>query len=203
MTTDREDEREPAAPGWARQVLADRTRATHEGLHVHPHLSRLASADLDRAEYERLLAAFRGFFAAVESRRSALAAYPELGLWTSIARLDDDLARLGGGPPPPPARVDGLESSEQVLAALYVLHGSAFGASALARCVASSLPSAPRAYLSGGVDRDRWAALIQALDAAARADPAAVERMVGAAEATFRAYGRWITEVCSGATERA
>ncbi|MEO0651953.1 MAG: biliverdin-producing heme oxygenase, partial [Planctomycetota bacterium] len=180
-----------------RAVLADRTGAVHRELHVHPHLSRLASADLRLDEYTRLLSAFQGFFSALEARREALEIDPRLGVRPALDRLEADLSRLEATVNEVPCDLTWIATPAQGLAALYVLHGSAFGALSLGQCVQRSLTGVPRSYLSGGVDRAVWAALVGALDEAATADPTAVDLMVRAAEQTFRAYGAWITRLCA------
>ncbi len=184
----------PEFPEDVRRQLAERTRPAHESLHHHRKIGRLLSPTLTRPQYAELLAAFCGFFDGVEQRRRALRVWPELSLDRPIARMRQDLGLLGQTDAHiTTADLPEVRCSLSCLGFLYVLHGSAFGGTLLAKRVHQSLPAAPHGYLSAKVDVGQWRRLTAALNESART-PGGYRTVAAAADQAFVRFGAWVTE---------
>ena len=173
-----------------RRRLAERTRDVHEALHGHPVISLLLSSTLTRAQYDRLLGAFYGYLVGAEARRAANACWSDLSLARPIARLRDDLSPLDSAAAA--ADLKWVDDPLSTLAVLYVLHGSAFGGSVIAKRVGRTLPDAPTAYLSAGADVVQWRRLVSALDEHA-SHPQDFETIVRSARRGFSQFGQWVS----------
>jgi len=178
-------------------MLATRTRKVHLVLHRHPWISLLGSPALTLWQYGAILSAYHRFHVHVDMTAAENASAPALSLRPARERLKADIDCLdlhedSGLANPVPLS---LSSSRQVLGALYVLHGSSFGASVLNRNVRKVLPAAPRHYLGAGADRDCWEQLNQELERHSE-DELARHDILDGARATFQAFGEHVTRHC-------
>ena len=186
-----------SGPSSMRDRLAALTRPDHEALHDHPWIARLAHADLRVEHYRAILRAYWGFFRHVETARMHHGSWAQLSLADPITDLWADCTGLGVTEAP---CVDDYWLAEpmEVLAALYVVHGSGFGGRVLGRGVAAALPGAPRAYLCRGTSPDLWRRLIAELDRHSSDAPAA-DALLQGTRRCFRAFGRHVTISCASA----
>lgn len=111
--------------------------------------------------------------------------------WASRARagsLARDREVLGLPPPPSPSAEPTFPTPAARMGAIYVLEGSRAGGAMLARSLA---PSAPRAFLTHGIDAHLWPTFARRLEAHPP-NPASE----GAAVAVFERYLEAAQEVC-------
>lgn len=188
--------RRPDGGATVRRLLAARTRAAHEALHLHPWIASLARPGLTHRRYRAVLGAYHGFFVGVESERERLVELPQLSLRPAITALASDAATSRRDADRDSASgVPRLPDRPALLGALYVLHGAGFGASVLNRAVRTALPDAPRAYLGSATARETWRRLEDELEAYG-GDDAACRRLIDGATATFSAFGRHVSRFC-------
>ena len=166
-----------------REMLARRTAALHSGLDNDPVIGGLMAPDLDLASYRRALGALRTTFSRVETARLAQAVWPQFAVGREVAALSSDLATPCGRTVPAP-----LQGAAEVLGALYVMHGAAFGARVVARHLRSVLPEAPMTYFTMARDARVWSRLIAALEGYA-GDPDGLEHLNSGASTAFRLAG--------------
>ena len=179
--------------------MAKATADAHAALHDHPWVSRLTLPGLTVQTYRRILSAYHIIYSEVEARRVAADVYAALSLGTAVSALAADISALGKGR----ARCECPVISDamgpvEILGALYVLHGSGFGARVLNASVARNLPTAPRAYLAVGTSPDLWRQLKGALQVFA-GDTEKLEKLIESANATFHRVGQLVTDLCEGA----
>lgn len=176
----------PEAPssGPARLWLREATHRLHLDLHEHPLYRRLQEPDLTFQELRATAAVTYSAAGVVEASRARRQIWPEISLAEHLQALERD---LGGsqGLAPQPARSH-LTTEAGLLGALFVIHGSAFGAASLAKTIWSAVPSAPRSFV---VPRDTgaWRFLCQLLDSLPAAD---LPLLAEGAKEVFRNYKR-------------
>lgn len=130
-----------AARRSARLWLREATHRLHLDLHEHPLYRRLTEPDLTYQELRATAAVTYAAASAVEADRARRQLWPEISLADHLTALERDL-----GKEPCPAPQPGqayLTSDAGLLGALYVIHGSAFGAASLAKTIWRAVPSAP------------------------------------------------------------
>lgn len=178
-------------------MLATRTRHVHEELHQHPWISSLADPGLSIDRYGSVLGSYHAFYDFVEQAfsRYQLPACLSLGTARDLLQSDLDCLSLGTSPGPDIALELPIDSPQKLLGALYVLHGSSFGATILDRNVRQVLPEAPRHFLGARMAREQWQCLNQELERF-HDDDLAREKLYSGAEATFRAFGSFVTRYC-------
>lgn len=185
-----------------RAILAARTRHAHEALHDHEWIGQLSSPALRYETYRSLLRAYYLFFHHVEETRHASRVFHALSLSQAIHALRRDLILMSaedlGGAPHVPLT---LTTDYEILGALYVLHGSRFGARILARNVSSTLPGVPATFLNCNVPKVQWNTLLKNLDRVG-SSAQAVAPIVSAANRTFRAFGDHVTRSCTAQDDR-
>ena len=184
-----------------RQMLATRTRKVHLELHEHVWIASLGTPDITLGRYAAVMGAYHRFYTHVEQACANHPFPPSLSIRPARERLDADmdcLAAQHGQEMLPSAelRVE-LEIKDplEALGALYVLHGSGFGATILNRNVREVLPDAPRHFLGAGTERELWQELNQELERFCN-DDLARARILSGATATFQAFGRFVTHYC-------
>ncbi|ASJ75684.1 biliverdin-producing heme oxygenase [Granulosicoccus antarcticus] len=180
-----------------RQVLATRTRQAHEALHEHPWIASLLDPELTISGYCTVLGAYHGFYQHVQEACSVHSIKSGLSLALARDRLKYDLDCLHQyhqNKPQIPVELI-VEEPAELLGALYVLHGSSFGASILNKNVRRVLPDAPRHFLGSGTTRESWQQLINELEQF-RGDDLAREKLINSASATFHAFGSHVTRYC-------
>jgi heme oxygenase len=180
-----------------REALRHATDATHQRLHGHRLLARLADGTISRPDYALLLRQSLAFHAVLEDRLERGPALDLQGI-DLVARsrsslLQEDLAALGVAVPPvaPPAprelAVPG--SAAAALGYLYVSEGSRMGGLAMARSLDGLLgPGSPagRRFLLGygPTHGAQWRALCDAIEAEGHA-PESRDAMLAAAVEAF------------------
>lgn len=178
-------------------MLASGTRKVHLELHEHVWIAALGTPELTFEQYGAVLGAYHHFYLHVEQACSKHSFPQCLSLRPARERLAvdiDSLALPHCSRPAPPVELNLAEPLE-MLGALYVLHGSSFGATLLNRNVRRVLPDAPRCFLAAGTGRDRWQQLNQELERYCN-DELAREKILLGANATFEAFGRFVTCHC-------
>lgn len=128
-----------------RMRLRAATKERHEALHRHPLFSRLTASDV---QHHELLAANNAnlqLFEAIEGSRAELDVFGALTLNRQIAALRRDVGGSRGFSCATGLRLDCAGS---VLGALYVAHGSGFGAKVIQKNLASNLQNACSSYYS-------------------------------------------------------
>ncbi|EDZ44903.1 heme oxygenase, putative [Rhodobacterales bacterium Y4I] len=173
-----------AARRPVRLWLREATHRLHLDLHEHPLYRRLTEPDLTYQELRATAAVTYAAASAVEADRARRQLWPEISLSDHLTALERDLGDEPG--PAPQSGLACLTSDAGLLGALYVIHGSAFGAAALAKTIWRAVPSAPRSFV---VPRDlgAWRSLCQLLDAVPEAD---LPVLAEAAQDVFRTYKR-------------
>jgi len=162
----------------ARARLAEATRAVHEALHRDPVLSVLTRPGLEQGAYLRALSAFRIFFGTVEAARRAQDAFPTFSLAHECLALQRDLSAAQER-----ATLD-LSGHVELLGALYVAHGSAFGKGTFRAHVTSAFPEVPHHFVTRRAAPSIWRDLVAHLNAVA-AQPGALEQLQTGANKAF------------------
>ncbi|WP_299500553.1 biliverdin-producing heme oxygenase [uncultured Roseobacter sp.] len=179
-----------------RRTLAAATEQDHQALHDHPWISRLADKTLVLEDYGKILGSYCLFFKGIETSRSAADTFTGLSVNRAVEALEADLFELGIQPfTPEQQALPNPVAPPEILAALYVLHGSGFGARHLNNNVKEVLPNAPRGYLSAGTDPKVWRLLVQELDLTG-ADPVAQLLLISATSMMFRSFGTFVRSYC-------
>lgn len=163
------------------------TREAHRGLDHHPLLQPLVDKCLRREDYACALAALHGPQAAIESRLADFA--PPAVFPTRLADLDADLAALRMPPQALHAELPDTPTAAAHIGLMYVIEGSRLGGAAIARCLASSQPHAPRRFFSNAAETGRWERF-WALAEHHCTRTAQVEEAIATAVATFDCYHR-------------
>jgi heme oxygenase len=179
-----------------RDLLIARTRATHEALHYHPVLAQLFNADFSSQQYTKLLAAYYGFYAAVEAERRALNCWPELTLKPAVEHLLADLNTADTNVSVGELAPVSINDQISCLASLYVLHGARAGASVIAKHLQSQHPSLPANFFAAPRDQSQWRGLLAAINAIT--DSAELETLCAVAQRTFTEFGQWLSLVPAG-----
>ncbi|WP_299916836.1 biliverdin-producing heme oxygenase [uncultured Roseobacter sp.] len=185
-----------------RRTLAAATEQDHQALHDHPWISRLADKTLVLEDYGKILGSYCLFFKGIETSRSAADTFVELSVDRAVEALETDLSGLGIQPfTPEQQALPNPVTPPEILAALYVLHGSGFGARHLNNNVKEVLPKAPRSYLSAGTDPKVWRLLVQELDVMG-ADPVAQLLLTSSTSMMFRSFGTFVKSYCEECSYR-
>ncbi|BCJ07949.1 biliverdin-producing heme oxygenase [Pseudomonas sp. RtIB026] len=174
-------------------ALREGTRACHEGLEARlPFFSE----GFDRAAYARLLAAYHGFHAPLDTLLAGYQAAernktPALSRDLSALAIDVEALPLCHALP----RIDDEASA---LGVMYVLEGSTLGGQLLKRAMAERLgidADSGGAFLDvyGAQTGARWRSFLARL-AGADPEPAAQARTVKAAVETFTCFEQWLEE---------
>lgn len=145
-----------------RSFLATKTAQQHQALHDHPLFSKLVTDDLSAPEYMACLAAHFQAFQGIETARTTLDTHPAFSLSEQLAALASDLS--GQDEAPDPAVDLSLDTSQEVLGALYVAHGSQFGRTVIGRALQANLPNAPRTYFSLPPEKLGWRAFLNTME---------------------------------------
>ena len=174
-----------SSPGTARSRLRQATAADHAAVD-----KAYSAFDLSKAsDYRTFLDAQYGCLSPLEDALTAGGAAEVIADWPSrrraaLIRADlDDLnapARAERSAPLTPA----LHGAGAVLGSLYVLEGSRFGGSVLARRVAAGLPTR---FLSAGSAPEAWRSLMLAMDRHLASEKAFADA-VAAARAVFAIF---------------
>ncbi|WP_428492383.1 biliverdin-producing heme oxygenase [Rhodopila sp.] len=190
-------------PDSARAALRRATDAVHTRLHRLPALDCLATGQIDRAAYRRLLARLWGFHRPIEHRLRA-APWPTAALLMPQRRrahlLHQDLRALGVAsaeiadlPRISIDRLPALTDAARFLGCLYVREGATLGGRVLA---AALDPLLGRATLSGrrfllGTSNDPalWRLLCEALETV---EPNNRDGLIAGASETFAALEAWL-----------
>lgn len=143
---------EPGSPLSDR--LSQATRAAHRLLDHHPVLMPLTKTPLSQAEYVRALAALHGPQALLESLVVVFASPQDFP--PRLADLAADLEDLGARPLPLRHSLPAPSSQAGQVGCMYVIEGSNLGGRIIARCLANSLPQAPRRFFAVAPATDRW-----------------------------------------------
>ncbi|MFY0312099.1 hypothetical protein ACFMBG_19645 [Leisingera sp. D0M16] len=151
----------------ARLWLREATHRLHLDLHAHPLYRRLPEPDLTYQELRATAAVTYSAAGVVEASRDRRQIWPELSLSDHLQALERDLGDTEDLTPQPGQSHLGTEAG--LLGALYVIHGSAFGAASLAKPVRRAVPSAPKSFLMPR-EAEAWRFLCQLLDAVSAAD---------------------------------
>ncbi|WP_435661641.1 hypothetical protein [Leisingera caerulea] len=171
-----------AARRSARVWLREATHRLHLDLHKHPLYRRLPEPDLTCQELRATAAVTYSAAAVVESSRASRQIWPEISLSDHLQDLARDLGDQACLPPPPGQAH--LTTDAGLLGALYVIHGSAFGAASLAKSVRRAVPSAPRSFLMPR-NTEAWQYLCRLLDAVPAAE---LPLLAQGAKEVFRNY---------------
>jgi heme oxygenase len=145
-------------PSVRAQLLAA-TSSVHEALHRDALLGRLLRSDMSLSEYVATLRVFHGFFGSVEAERCRMGCWQTFSLDAIIGALTADL----GNHQTHTAQWR-LETSLEVLGALYVAHGASFGRNVFRRNIEYALPAAPQAFLDLPGPARPWVELTDLLE---------------------------------------
>lgn len=163
----------------ARKRLQQATQTDHLALHAHPAFVRLLAPDLTQGELDCANALHLRAFRAIEAARDTLGVWEDLSLRGAIRALQADIGNRDF------EEVDlGLRTSAQTLGALYVAHGSSFGAKVIGRNLRAVLPEASVAFYAQK-SKTAWQKLILTLDALSGTE---VDQAVLGAQSTFGWY---------------
>lgn len=163
----------------ARKRLQQATQQDHLALHAHPAFVRLLAADLTQAELDCANTLHLKAFTAIEAARARLGVWHNLTLCRAIDALQADIGQADVGV------VDlGLNTSSQTLGALYVAHGSSFGAKVIERNLRAALPAASITFYAQK-SKTTWQKLVLTLDVLSARE---VDEAVGGALSTFGWY---------------
>lgn len=168
----------------ARLWLRDETHRLHLDLHAHPLYLRLPAPDLTYQELRATAAVTYSAAAEAEATRARRRIWPEISLSDHLQALERDLGDAACLVPH--SGQSYLNTDAGLLGALYVIHGSAFGAASLANSIWRTVPSAPRTFV---VPRNTqaWRFLCQLLDDVPAAD---LPLLAEGAKEVFRNYKR-------------
>jgi len=199
------------------QALLAVTHDAHEALHHHPTLSRLVSKSLTSTEYQQILLAYQSFFEGAEKQRHDLLAWNQFSLTGQLHCLGQDIRELHHFHPSGPDKLtcDSLSDSPVVipcttcssshkaavfpwmkcqlssLGVLYVLHGSAFGAKVISRCLRQSLPHLNHHFFSHGINRQIWKRLLDSFSELIEKEDD-FERLQHSVRLTYHRFGEWV-----------
>ncbi|MEO0443479.1 MAG: biliverdin-producing heme oxygenase [Pseudomonadota bacterium] len=172
--------------------LASRTRDAHQSLHHHPLISQLVSPSLTANGYQMILSCYHGFFQSVETRREQYAYWAEFSLQSHIENLQKDLRYYSIDQEKRPSiSLDWLQCKVSILGALYVLHGSGFGARVIAKQLNNTLPEHPHHFFSQNTNKRHWQQLLNNLSLAVDTEHR-FELLVSSAQNTFYTLGRTV-----------
>lgn len=180
--------------------LKQETRTSHEDLERRVDiLNRLQTAE----SYRKLLETFYGVYGPLEAALTRCIPeiepwLPDVGKRMRTAALGRDLGILGNNSPEelPLADVPLLSSLAEQFGCLYVLEGSTLGGQIIAREVNSQLHFTPERgcsfFASHGAEiGSMWRRFREAMERYAAAHSEQHERIIQAADATFRTFSDW------------
>ena len=177
------------------EALRIATHDVHQRLHRHRGFAAVQDGTIDRAAYARLLRRLFGFHRAFEI---AADLPPQRSL-----RLADDLAALdNGGVALGPIALCGMlpafAGPADILGGRYVVEGSALGGRGLARhldtLLGTQASDGRRFFAGNGGDTGAvWRDYLARL-ALVAPDPAARQRVIAAAIATFASFEVWLAD---------
>ncbi|WP_227271571.1 heme oxygenase-like domain-containing protein [Roseobacter weihaiensis] len=149
----------------------------HMAMHEHPLMAPLLQQELTMRQLEATAVVSCLAMGVVETERAKHGAWSELSLHGHLEALKDDLPDLHHVPNH--AALPQLQTVHSLLGALYVMHGSAFGAATLKKSVLRALPNAPTSFFLN-CEVETWRCLCNALEAlsapeAAQAEEGAVQ----------------------------
>ncbi|MBY5933946.1 biliverdin-producing heme oxygenase [Tateyamaria omphalii] len=165
--------------GPVRGELIHATRKIHDALHGDPLLACLTRSNLTAHAYERALSVFAQFYFAMETARDDTDLFPEFGLKAECLALKRDV-------PSATLRVHrfSVQGRPELMGALYVAHGAAFGRNSMRANVVSMLPNAPHHFLRCPTPSHRWSTLTSRLEQIGH-DACARKRMIRGADQAF------------------
>lgn len=194
----------PAGGPEIRALLRRETEQSHAKLHAHAGLDALASGQLDRDGYVRLLLDLLPLHTLVEQRLSSFTAmdgfdwHRSFRIIPPVERLRSDLCRLNARAAEVPDLawlLPPFDTQASALGCAWVIEGSALGARVLSRSLMRSLAIGPD---NGGAffapqpcQQERWLACCARIDAHSQ-DCLQRERMVAAAKAIFDSFLLWL-----------
>lgn len=143
-----------------RAALIRATEKTHTALHHDPIFACLVEPDLTEQQYRRALTVFAQFYGAVEYARAAASCFSELSLALECEALRRD---VGSSQVQAPSFT--VQGEADLLGALYVAHGAAFGRNTMRANVTTLLPRAQQSFISLQVPTNRWRKLNATLTA--------------------------------------
>jgi heme oxygenase len=195
-------------PGVSRRLALLRagTAAAHASIETVPALARLLAPDLTPAEYVVVLRRMDGFLAVCEPAIAAAladACPPAAALLDGARRraLAEDLAWYGVAALPLAEALPAFSDPPAAQGGLYVIEGAGLGARVIGRHLQATLGVAPGAggsFYCGATAagaRARWQLLRAVLDAPGCTHPAADDRLLAGANATFCCLERWMRRV--------
>ena len=162
-----------------RTELMRATQDIHHALHSDPVFACLMDPQLTAHQYARALSVFAEFYGAIERARSSHSHFQELNLTAECTALSYDVGPLNG-----PASQFDIRGREELLGALYVAHGAAFGRNSMRANVASQLPELPHHFLNLPMQSNRWRSLKENLERTGT-DVLTRQRIVCGANAAF------------------
>lgn len=122
--------------------LREGTDAGHRRVEKHPLLLPLMSTTLSVEQYSRVIAAFTGFYEAVERRMSEMSSpanFPGYRYAPRLPLLVEDRAALPTCPVTPCTVVPAYSRDEELIGVLYVLEGATQGGRVIAPRVQQKL----------------------------------------------------------------
>ncbi|WP_299729339.1 biliverdin-producing heme oxygenase [uncultured Tateyamaria sp.] len=142
-----------------RTELMRATQDIHYALHSDPVFACLMDPQLTAHQYARALSVFAEFYGAIECARDSQSHFQELSLTSECNALSRDV-----GPRSGQASQFDVRGREELLGALYVAHGAAFGRNSMRANVASQLPELPHHFLNLPTQSNRWRSLKENLE---------------------------------------
>lgn len=139
----------------------------HMAIHEHPLMAPLLQQELTMQQLEATATVSFLAMGVVETERVKHGVWSELSLHGHLEALKNDLSGLH--PLPDRAALPQLHTVHSVLGALYVLHGSAFGAATLKSSVLRAVPNAPKSFFLN-CEVETWRCLCNALEALSEPD---------------------------------
>lgn len=143
-----------------RSRLVEDTQVAHNALHMDPVLSGLVSAKLSPERYYNALRVFLDFYQTIEIERRRHGLWPCYRLASTVSALRNDLSMAIPNELPLC-----LADHKEVLGALYVGHGAAFGRNIIRRNVKKTLAEANIQFLEQMPDPLVWQNLCNDLEA--------------------------------------
>jgi len=188
------------------RVLKGATRPLHERLDAE---LGLLEPGLTIHRYGRVLRAFHGFYAPIETglvRLAAAAAPLGFPLRARAELIERDLRALGWSRReidelPRCSDLPRLACSEDLAGCLYVLEGACLGGQVIARALRRRFGLAGISFFTGDAEATaaRWIVVLGWLERVVR-DGARSDEIVATARATFQTLARWLQQ--QGASQR-
>lgn len=144
-----------------RQHLERVTRDIHQVLHRDPVLGQLSDPGLTAMGYTAALSVFGAFYHGIEQARVRLGVFDRFALSLECDALSTDLRCEMSS-----HRGFATDNALELLGALYVAHGAAFGRNTFRKNAVHALPNHSHYFVRLVADVERWKDLVAALDAA-------------------------------------